>query len=75
MVTYEALQDWVRGAPLGVPEQDECVAIFKEKRSQIESVASAKYDAGRAEPDGRVRVRTRDLNPDQFSGTGNEETP
>jgi Protein of unknown function (DUF1488) len=73
MVTYEALQDWVRGAPLAAPEQNECVAIFTEERSQIESVASAKYDAGRAEPDGSVRVRTRDLNPDQFSA-GNEET-
>jgi hypothetical protein len=75
MVTYEALQDWVRGAPLAAPEQDECVAIFMEDRSQIERVASARYDAGDADPDGRVRVRTRDLNPDQVSGTRNEEAP
>lgn len=63
VVRYEALDDYVRGTPT----QQERVEIFEKNRSFIEGVASAKYDAGHIRRDGRVRVDTRDLNPDQFN--------
>jgi hypothetical protein len=36
-------------------------------RTDIEAIASARFDAGRLENDGRIRVTTRDLNPHLFS--------
>jgi hypothetical protein len=33
---------------------------------EVEDVASAKYDAGNIEIDGRVTVSSHDLNPEQF---------
>ena len=65
MVSYEALDDHVGRTP----NQRDRASIFQEIRSRIEAIASAKYAAGRVEPDGTIRVDRRDLNPAQFSGT------
>jgi hypothetical protein len=40
--------------------------IFHEYRSEIENLASAKYDAGQIKRDGLVVVDSADLNPEQF---------
>jgi len=40
---------------------------FHEYRSEIEDIASAKYDAGNIEIDGRVVVTSPDLNPEQLA--------
>jgi Protein of unknown function (DUF1488) len=39
---------------------------FHKYRSEVEDIASAKYDAGNIEIDGRVTVSSHDLNPEQF---------
>jgi hypothetical protein len=72
LVSYAALDDYV----CGTLTRRERVSLFKENRSMIERVASSKYDAGGGEPNGSIRVETRDLNPDQFcatAGSGHEE--
>jgi hypothetical protein len=62
MVTYPALQDKFPGITIAG-----CVEAFAASRYEIEAIASAKFDAGSLEHDGRMRVTTRDLNPDLFS--------
>jgi hypothetical protein len=62
MVTYPALQDKLPGLAIA-----RCVEAFAANRDDIEAIASAKFDAGRLENDGRIRVTTRDLNPHLFS--------
>ncbi len=51
LVTHEALTD---------------KALFHEYRSELENLASAKYDAGQIKSDGLVVVDSADLNPEQF---------
>ena len=46
--------------------QAENLDIFHEYRSEIENLASAKYDAGKIKSDGLVVVDSPDLNPEQF---------
>jgi Protein of unknown function (DUF1488) len=46
--------------------QAESLHIFHEYRSEIENLASAKYDAGKITSDGVVVVDSPDLNPEQF---------
>jgi Protein of unknown function (DUF1488) len=63
-VTYEALrnraafdgngQDWMRA--------------WREHRSTIEALASANYDNGKFDGDGRVLVDTKDLTPASSAG-------
>jgi hypothetical protein len=65
IVSYEALDDYARGTP----KQGDRASIFQEIRSRIEAIASAKYARRRIEPDGTIRVDTRDLNPAQVGGT------
>ena len=62
MVTYPALQDKFPGLAIA-----RCVEAFVANRDDIEAIASAKFDAGSLEHDGRIRVTTRDLNPHLFS--------
>jgi hypothetical protein len=62
MITYPALQDKTPGLTIA-----RCVEAFQVSRCEIESIASAKFDAGHLEQDGRVRVTTRDLNPHLFA--------
>lgn len=56
LVTYEALTD----AMGGVPTQDEQVQWFMANRSDIEEVASDKFDNRLVEPDGFVVVTSQD---------------
>jgi hypothetical protein len=46
--------------------QAESLDVFHEYRSEIENLASAKYDAGNITHDGLVVVDSPDLNPEQF---------
>ena len=62
MVTYPALQDKFTGLTIAG-----CVEAFAASRYDIEAIASAKFDGGSLEHDGRIRVTTRDLNPHLFS--------
>jgi Protein of unknown function (DUF1488) len=59
VVTYEALDDYVRGSP----NLKDRLSIFREIRLHVEEIASALYDAGYIEKDGLVIVYTRELNP------------
>jgi len=59
LVTHEALTDKAQG-----PGQS--LDIFHEYRSELENLASAKYDAGQINSDGLVVVDSADLNPEQF---------
>jgi hypothetical protein len=58
-VSHEALTDKGSG-------QAENLDVFHEYRSEIENLASAKYDAGKIRSDGLVVVDSTDLNPEQF---------
>jgi hypothetical protein len=60
-VSHEALTDKAQGSG-----QAESLDVFHEYRSEIENLASAKYDAGRIKSDGLVVVDSADLNPEQF---------
>jgi hypothetical protein len=60
-VSYAALTDKARATGQGG-----MLEAFHEYRSEIEDIASAKYDAGNIEIDGRVTVSSHDLNPEQF---------
>jgi len=60
-VSHEALTDKAQGSG-----QAESLDVFHEYRSEIENLASAKYDAGRIKSDGIVVVDSADLNPEQF---------
>jgi Protein of unknown function (DUF1488) len=60
-VTRAALTDKAQGSG-----QAESLHIFHEYRSEIENLASAKYDAGKITSDGVVVVDSPDLNPEQF---------
>jgi hypothetical protein len=62
IVMYPALQDKCPGLAIAG-----CVEAFVANRERIEAIASAKFDAGSLEHDGRIRVTTRDLNPHLFS--------
>jgi hypothetical protein len=62
-VSYEALTD-----KAGLSGQEGMLDAFLENRSEIEHIASTKYDAGTIEIDGRVVVTSPDLNPEQFRG-------
>jgi hypothetical protein len=46
--------------------QAESLDVFHEYRSEIENLASAKYDAGKIKSDGLVVIDSADLNPEQF---------
>ncbi len=61
LVTHEALTDKAQGSG-----QAESLDIFLEYRSELENLASAKYDAGQIKSDGLVVVDFADLNPEQF---------
>ena len=61
LVTHEALTDKAQGSG-----QAETLDIFYEYRSELENLASAKYDAGQIKSDGLVVVDSADLNPEQF---------
>ena len=61
LVTHEALTDKAQGSG-----QAESLDIFHEYRSELENLASAKYDAGQINSDGLVVVDSADLNPEQF---------
>jgi uncharacterized protein DUF1488 len=60
-VSHEALTDKTQGSG-----QAGSLDVFHEYRSEIENLASAKYDAGRITSDGLVVVDSSDLNPEQF---------
>jgi Protein of unknown function (DUF1488) len=60
-VTRAALTDKAKDS-----NQAESLHIFHEYRSEIENLASAKYDAGKITSDGVVVVDSPDLNPEQF---------
>ena len=60
-VSHEALTDKAQGSG-----QAESLDVFHEYRSEIENLASAKYDAGKIRSDGLVVVDSPDLNPGQF---------
>jgi len=60
-VSHEALTDKAQGSG-----QAESLDVFHEYRSEIENLASAKYDAGKIRSDGLVVVDSPDLNPEQF---------
>jgi hypothetical protein len=62
IVMYPALQDKFQGLTIAG-----CIEAFQAVRVDIETIASAKFDAGNVEQDGRIRVTTRDLNPHLFS--------
>ena len=61
-VSYEALTDKARASGQGG-----MLEAFHEYRSEIEDIASAKYDAGNIEIDGLVVVTSPDLNPEQLA--------
>ncbi len=61
LVTHEALTDKAQGSG-----QAESLNVFHEYRSEIENLASAKYDVGQIKSDGLVVVDSPDLNPEQF---------
>jgi Protein of unknown function (DUF1488) len=61
-VYHEALTDKARTAGQGG-----MLEAFHEYRSEIEDIASAKYDAGNIEIDGRVVVTSPELNPEQLA--------
>jgi hypothetical protein len=61
LVSHEALTDKAQGSG-----QAESLDVFHEYRSEIENLASAKYDAGQIKSDGLVVVDSADLNPEQF---------
>jgi hypothetical protein len=56
LVTYEALTD----AMGGNPNQAEQVEWFRANRSDVEDVASRKFDDDRLEGNGTIRVNSRD---------------
>jgi hypothetical protein len=60
-VTRAALTDKAQGSG-----QAESLDVFHEYRSEIENLASAKYDAGKITSDGLVVVDSPDLNSEQF---------
>jgi Protein of unknown function (DUF1488) len=60
-ISQEALTDKAQGSG-----QAESLDVFHEYRSEIENLASAKYDAGKITSDGLVVVDSPDLNPEQF---------
>ena len=60
-VSHEALTDKAQGSG-----QAESLDVFHEYRSEIENLASAKYDAGKITSDGLVVIDSPDLNPEQF---------
>ena len=62
LVTHEALTDKAQGGS----GRAESLDVFHEYRSEIENLASAKYDAGRIKSDGLVVIDSADLNPEQF---------
>ena len=64
MVTYVALQDKFPGLTIAG-----CVEAFVANRDDIEAIASAKFDAGSLEHDGRLRVTAPDLNPSTLHKT------
>jgi hypothetical protein len=61
LVLREALTDKAQGSG-----RTESLDVFHEYRSEIENLASAKYDAGQIKSDGLVFVHSADLNPEQF---------
>ena len=60
-VTHEALTDKAQESG-----QAESLDVFHEYRSEIENLASAKYEAGKIKSDGLVVVDSPDLIPEQF---------
>jgi hypothetical protein len=60
LVTYEAITDRMRG----VPTQNDHVGWFRDNRTEVEEVASKKFDNGETHSgEFRIRVDSRDLNP------------
>jgi hypothetical protein len=60
-VSHATLTDKAR--PSG---QGAMLEAFHKYRSEVEDIASAKYDSGNIEIDGRITVSSHDLNPEQF---------
>jgi hypothetical protein len=60
-VSHAALTDKARASG-----QRGFLEAFHKYRSEVEDIASAKYDAGNIEIDGRVTVSSHDLDPEQF---------
>jgi hypothetical protein len=60
-VSHDALTDKAQGSG-----QAESLDVFHEYRSEIENLASAKYDAGQIKSDGLVVIDSADLNPEQL---------
>jgi Protein of unknown function (DUF1488) len=60
-VSHATLTDKAR--PSG---QGGMLEAFHKYRNEVEEIASAKYDAGNIEIDGRVTVSSHDLHPEQF---------
>ena len=61
-VTHEALTDKTQGSG-----QAESLDVFHEYRSEIENLASAKYDAGKIRSDGLVVVTLPTLIQNNFN--------
>src|SRR5262249_38708642 len=60
-VLHEALTDKVQGSG-----QTESLDVLHEYCTELENLASAKYDAGHIRSDGLVVIDSADLNPEQF---------
>jgi hypothetical protein len=60
-VSHATLTDKARASGQGA-----MLEAFHKYRSEVEVIASAKYDAGNIEIDGRITVSSHDLNPEQF---------
>ena len=60
-IPVRCLTDKAEGASLA-----ESLDVFHEYRTEIENLASTKYDAGQIKSDGLVVVDSADLNPEQF---------
>jgi hypothetical protein len=60
-VSHATLTDKARASGQGA-----MLEAFHKYRSEVEDIASAKYDAGNIEIDGRVTVSSHDINPGQF---------
>jgi hypothetical protein len=60
-VSHDTLTDKAQGSG-----QAESLDVFHEYRSEIENLASAKYDAGQIKSDGLVVIDSADLNPEQL---------
>lgn len=63
LASFAALHDIEGGE---APDREERMARFERNRSAFETIAASKYDAGLAEPNGTVVVKTEDLRRPEF---------